>query len=558
MKDWRILLSFIALCAVGAAIAGRLVVLQVVNHGFYRALAQGQQNLSELSWGERGSIFFQGKNGELIPVADTRQSAFVFLSPPEVEDPELVAKTLAPLLNISSESILRAAMKENSLFEVLKRDIPGELAFLLEDLSLRGVYVEFGGVRVYPEGNFASHVLGFTNAERKGQYGVEEAYDGELAGTEGFVRLASNPGSYLRSSGLSEPRDGEDVVLTLDYNIQREAERVLSSAHEGLEFESGSVLVMDPSTGKILAMATFPGFDPNEYSKVPNLSVFGNPVVQGLFEPGSIFKPITMASAVNEGRVTPTTTYIDSGKVQIGGRSVENYDSRTWGERTMTEVLEYSINTGAVFAERQLGNRSFLSYIERFGLLKPTGIDLPGEAFSENREFRKGYEINFATAAFGQGIEMTPLQIATAFTALANNGVMVSPQVVERAGGSDIQPSEEPRRVLSAKTASQITSMLVSVTEHGFAKSSRVPGYYVAGKTGTAQISYSALGIPKAGYSEKTNQSFIGYAPAFNPKFLVLVKLQNPKTNTAEYSAVPVFQQLAKYILDYYEVPPDY
>ncbi|MDP3900755.1 MAG: penicillin-binding protein 2 [bacterium] len=558
MKDWRILLSFAFLFAFGAAITGRLAVLQIVNHGFYGALAQGQQNLTEPQWGERGSIFLQGRRGELVPVATTRETALVFLSPPEVENPEETAQVLAGILNISPQEILSRALRENSLFEVLKKDIPADTAFLVENLKLPGVYVEFEGVRVYPEGEFAAQMLGFTNADRQGQYGVEEAYNRELAGKEGFVRLAANPGTYLRPSGLSEPEDGQDLVLTIDYNIQREAERLLGAAREDLNFESGSALVVEPSSGKVLAMATVPSFDPNQYGKVSDLSVFQNPITQGLFEPGSIFKPITMASAIEEGRVLPTTTYMDTGRVQIGGASIENYDQRMWGERTMTEVLEYSINTGAVFAERQLGNKSFLSYIERFGFLRPTGIDLPGEAFSENREFRKGYEINFVTAAFGQGIEMTPLQIARAFTALANNGVMTTPYVAELAGDRALGPQEDPQRVISAKTASQITSMLVSVTEHGYAKSARVPGYYVAGKTGTAQISYSALGIPKAGYSEKTNQSFIGYAPAFNPRFLVLIKLQNPETNTAEYSAVPIFQNLAKYIIDYYEIPPDY
>ncbi|MDZ4231995.1 MAG: penicillin-binding protein 2, partial [Candidatus Pacearchaeota archaeon] len=503
-------------------------------------------------------IFLQGRRGELVPVATTRETALVFLSPPEVENPEETAQVLAGILNISPQEILSRALRENSLFEVLKKDIPADTAFLVESLKLPGVYVEFEGVRVYPEGEFAAQMLGFTNADRQGQYGVEEAYNRELAGKEGFVRLAANPGTYLRPSGLSEPEDGQDLVLTIDYNIQREAERLLGAAREDLNFESGSALVVEPSSGKVLAMATVPSFDPNQYGKVSDLSVFQNPITQGLFEPGSIFKPITMASAIEEGRVLPTTTYMDTGRVQIGGASIENYDQRMWGERTMTEVLEYSINTGAVFAERQLGNKSFLSYIERFGFLRPTGIDLPGEAFSENREFRKGYEINFVTAAFGQGIEMTPLQIARAFTALANNGVMTTPYVAELAGDRALGPQEDPQRVISAKTASQITSMLVSVTEHGYAKSARVPGYYVAGKTGTAQISYSALGIPKAGYSEKTNQSFIGYAPAFNPRFLVLIKLQNPETNTAEYSAVPIFQKLAKYIIDYYEIPPDY
>jgi len=218
----------------------------------------------------------------------------------------------------------------------------------------------------------------------------------------------------------------------------------------------------------------------------------------------------------------------------------------------MSNVLEKSINTGAVFAERQLGDYLFLKYVGKFGIFEPTGLDLQ-ETYSENTEFQKGYEINFVTAAFGQGIEMTPMQLIRAYSAIANGGRLVKPYILEE---NKSRVEENP--IISAKTSSQLTAMLVSVVENGFAKSARVPGYYVAGKTGTAQMSYSALGIKKSGYSIKTWQTFVGFAPAFNPQFLILIKLNNPETNTAEYSAVPIFHDLAKYIVDLWQIPPDY
>ena len=228
-------------------------------------------------------------------------------------------------------------------------------------------------------------------------------------------------------------------------------------------------------------------------------------------------------------------------------------DQRVWGKRTMTEVLEFSINTGAVFAERKLGHEKFLEYLEKFGIFEPTNIELAGEVFSRNTEFKKGYEVNFSTAAFGQGIEMTAMQVVRAFSAIANSGILVNPFIVE---GS--QNEKRQKQVISSRTASQVTSMLISVVQSGFAKTAQIPGYHIAGKTGTAQISWSALGVAKSGYSDKTIQSFIGYAPAFDPRFLILVKLNNPATRTAEYSAVPIFRDLAKYIIDYYQIPPDY
>jgi cell division protein FtsI (penicillin-binding protein 3)/stage V sporulation protein D (sporulation-specific penicillin-binding protein) len=227
----------------------------------------------------------------------------------------------------------------------------------------------------------------------------------------------------------------------------------------------------------------------------------------------------------------------------------------------MTEVLEKSINTGAVFAEEKLGHDSFLRYLDKFGFFKLTGIDLQ-EVYSENREFKKGYAINFATASFGQGIEMTPIQLIRAYSAVANGGKLVRPYVVKKIINgeevSEVAPKIEEDSVISPKTAAQLTAMLVSVVENGFAKSARIPGYYVAGKTGTAQISFAALEVEKKGYSDKTWQSFVGFVPAFNPEFIILVKLNNPKTKTAEYSAAPIFQDLAKHIVDYYQIPPDY
>jgi len=227
----------------------------------------------------------------------------------------------------------------------------------------------------------------------------------------------------------------------------------------------------------------------------------------------------------------------------------------------MTEVLERSINTGAVYAENQLGHSNFLRYLDSFGFFDPTGIDLEGEVYSSNKTFKQGYEINFATASFGQGIEITPMHLVRAFTAIANQGEMIKPYIVDKiiTGDKIIETkAEKTEKVISPKTASQVTAMLVSVLENGYSKAARIPGYYVAGKTGTAQIPYSALGVNKKGYSDKTWQSFIGFAPALDPRFLVLVKLDNPATGTAEYSALPIFRELTKYILDYYKIPPDY
>jgi cell division protein FtsI/penicillin-binding protein 2 len=227
----------------------------------------------------------------------------------------------------------------------------------------------------------------------------------------------------------------------------------------------------------------------------------------------------------------------------------------------MTGVLEKSINTGTVFAEEKLGHELFLKCLDNFGFFQPTGIGL-GEIYSENKELKKGYEINFATASFGQGIEVTPVQLISAFAAIANNGKKFEPRLINKIINEEDEEDKilkgNQKEIISSKAAGELVNMLVSVVENGFAQSAQIPGYYVAGKTGTAQMSLSSLSEGSSGYSNKTWQSFIGFAPAFNPRFVILVKLDNPEAKTAEYSALPIFRNLAKYILDYYQILPSY
>lgn len=551
MQNWRLFLIVFLLLLFGFGLLARLSILQIVDHGFYKALAKGQQSLPTVTIGDRGDIFFTDKQGNLYTVATTKKQAFAFVSPIEVKKKEDTAATLSAILGVSKDFVLEKLSHEESLFKVIKKELDLKEEKQLQELELPGVYVAKENIRFYPFKTLGSRTLGFINQDWQAQYGIEKYYEDQLKGKEGLKRTLQNVAGYLLSDKKDTLLHGEDLKLTIDFNIQSMAETLLEKAKANHNIEEGTIIVVDPMTGKILALANYPTFDPNSYSKVTDLSIFQNPAVQKLFEPGSVFKPLTMASGIDAGKITPTSTYEDKGVVRIGGYKILNYEERIWEERTMTEVLEYSINTGAVFAQAQTGNKIFMDYLSRFGMFEATNVDLVGEIYSVNKELKKGYDINYATASFGQGIEITPMQLVRAYSALANGGRLITPYLKAK------EPLlSEP--VIAEKTSSQLTAMLVSVTENGFAKSARVPGYYVAGKTGTAQISYSALGDKKSGYSDKTVQSFIGYAPAFQPRFLVLVTLNNPQTKTAEYSAIPVFQQLAKYILDYYEVPHDY
>jgi len=551
MKNWRANLVLISIFIFGAAILSRLVFLQIIENDFYSALAKGQQRFSINTQGERGKIFFQNHD---LPLAQDKNSYFVYVSPMEVrqEEKENIAEILSGELGLEKD-LIQQKLQKDSLYELIKDKLAEKEVQDLKSSKLSGIHIDKNKLRDYPYGEFASHILGFVNKDGWGQYGIEEYWDDVLAGKAQTLEGERGPFGYFFTNRDESSSDGSDLILTVDYNIQYFAEKLLAQAEKNLKIEGGTIIVINPQSGEILALADFPNFDPNKYYQESNLEVFQTGAVQRTFEPGSVFKPITMAGALNEDKITPQTTYKDPGVIEVGGWPIYNYDKRSYsGNITMTEVLEKSINTGAVFAESQLGHAKFSDYIKKFGIFEKTLIDIAGEVLSSNKEFKKGYEVSFATASFGQGVEMTPIQLVRAFSIIANGGKLIKPYLVEQ------ESKTSDNNIISSQTASKVTAMLVSVVENGFGKAARIPGYYVAGKTGTAQVSYSALGINQKGYSDKTWQSFIGFAPAFNPRFLILVKLNNPASKTAEYSAVPVFQELAKYIIDYYQIPPDH
>ena len=541
----------------GLSIIARLYFLEVINGDYYRALAQGQQKTIK-RMDERGRIFFKG--GQIL--ATNKKGNYLFISPREISDKEATAKKISEIVGLPEKEILKKTMEDN-YFELIKKRLTLDEAEKLKKQELKGVHLGDAIFRDYPQGTLASQVVGFLNDAGEGQYGLEGYYNQSLKGEKKIEGLKTPWGQL--TSLINNNSNATDIWLTIDYPIQFKAEELLKEAKDDFDIRSGQIIVIEPNTGKILALANFPNFDPNkyeEYALAKKIVIFQNSAIQKLFEPGSCFKPITMAAALEEGKVTPETTYEDKGVVWLNGRPIYNFARKKWGKRTMTEVLEKSINTGAIFAERKLGNEEFLKYIKKFGILEPTGIDLEGEVFSKNKRLVKGRDIDFATASFGQGIEMTPIQLVRAFCAIANGGKMVRPYVAEKFSQNGkvfkTKPLVKAQEVISSKTAYQLTKMLVSVVENGFGKKAKIPGYYVAGKTGTSQIPFSTLGVNRRGYSNETWQSFIGFAPAYDPKFLILVKLDNPKSRSSEYSAVPIFHDLAKYIIDYWQIPPDY
>ncbi len=555
MKHLKFNIVLVLFLLAALVIIFRLGQFQIADNEYWKALAQGQHKVFLQTKGDRGEIFVTDRLGNLYPLAINRSWEHVYISPKEISDkgadPEEIAMVLAEILEIDADLIVNRMNRVGSSYELIKNRLSPQEVRSLREEALLGVHIRESDIRYYPQDRLASHLVGFLGGESAGQYGIEGHYNDILEGSSFLQEAERSSRGFLLSGNAGSIGSGEGIVLTIDYNIQFMAERLLEKARNDLGIDGGTILVGDPHTGRILALANWPDFNPNEYFLEPNLGVFVNHAIQTPYEAGSIFKPITMAIALEEGKMTPDTMYNDTGSVRIGGRTIRNYAQRSWGMVSMTEALEKSINTAAVFAKDTVGNATFTEYLERFGIFEHTGIDLQGEVNSQNVSFKQGYEVNFATASFGQGINTTSIQLFKAFSALANGGRLVDPHIVERG------PISPGKRVISQKTSADITSMMVSVTENGYAKTARVDGYYVAGKTGTAQVPWTALGISRSGYSDKTIQGFIGYAPALDPAFMILVKLDDPRANTAEYSAAPIFGELAKYIIDYYQIPPE-
>ena len=564
-SNWRINFIFFILILIASGIITRLFSIQVSNHGFYVSLAKGQYQLFEKLIPQRGRIYIQDKTGRSgISLAINREYLSVYAAPREIEEKEKTAEILAFLLEMDKDFIKKRIDKPDDPYEPLKDKLDDDTARKIKDLNLKGIYLMPKNWRWYPQNEIVSHLtgfVGFRDDKQIGQYGLEGYYENKLVGEYGFLRSEKDAkGKWIwNESEIFQPaKDGDDLILTIDQNIQFKVEQKLKTIFEKWQAESASVIIMDPKTGAIKAMANQPNYNLNEYSKVENIDIFLNACIQKSFEPGSVFKPITMAIGLDTQKITPETTYIDTGSVVLNNKVIKNALNNVYGLSTMTKVLEKSINTGAIFVERLVGSENFLKYVEAFGFGKLTGIDLDGEITNNISNIKIGKpDINFATASFGQGISVTPIQMISAIGAIANEGKLMRPYIVDKIIHYDgtetlIQP-EFVRQVISPQAASKLTAMLVSTVRNGYDKIN-INNYFIAGKTGTAQVS----SLDEEGYTEDTIHSFVGYAPAYNPKFIIFIKLEKPKdVKWASGSLIEPFTELTKYLLDYYEIPPD-
>ncbi|MEK7162737.1 MAG: penicillin-binding protein 2 [Patescibacteria group bacterium] len=501
--------------------------IQIKKSGYYLNKAKSLIKLNNASGAPRNSIYFIDRNNNFIQAALNKEYPIIYAVPVEIQTnaggTRSYAEKLSQILNIPIDDLEKKFNKQNDSYELLIQKAGAEQVEQIKNLNLKGIYIDDQQLRFYPFGELASHLLGFTTAsaadESGGRYGAE-LYFNEALGKE-------------------------NLILTIDRNIQAQAEEILKNLIDQYQAIAGTVIVQEPQTGKILAMGNFPNFNPNDYSKF-KVGNFLNPAVQSVYEPGSVFKVITMAAGIDSGKITPETTYIDTGSVTFNGKTIKNWDLKAHGLQTMTGVIEQSINTGAVFAQRKIGQDIFYNYLIKFGFNEITNIALPGEVRGKINNLKQGKDIDFATASFGQGVAITPIELISAFSAIANDGVLMKPI---------ISANEKPqvvRRVISFETAKKIAKMMVSAVDKNIVAA--IPNFSVAGKTGTAFVP----DFGKNGYTDKVINTYMGFAPAFDPKFVILIKLDKPMGSPlAGQTVVPAFRELAQFILNYYNIAPD-
>lgn len=542
----------------------RLFFIQIVKGEHYADMAD-RQYLNSPTTFNRGSIYFQDRKGNLVSAATLKQQFTLTVNPQLIKDIEGTYTKLASVAPLAREDFMEKVQKKGSVHAELAKELSDKQAEAINTFDLPGVFLVKEKRRFYPAGMTAAHVLGFMafqDEEYAGRYGLEKYYENVLQHeqTGSFASFFAEVFLGFGKNLLAAPgatKEG-DLVLTIEPVVQNAAERELAAAIDKWGADAGGVVVMDPHTGAIVAMAAIPDFDPGQ--KVSDINILPNPLVERVFEMGSVMKPLTMAAGFDAGVVNPETTFNDKGSVTLNNRTIMNFDLKTRGTVTMQEVINNSLNTGMVFVMQQLGRERFRQYMLGYGLGEKTGIDLPGEISGLVSGLSSKEEVNYATAAFGQGIAVTPIEATRALASLSNGGNIVTPYVVKSVRYADGTTKEtQPqvvRQVISRTASDTITNVLVHTVDDALVGGKyRMERYAVAAKTGTAQI----VGPGGKYYDDRYLHSFFGYFPAYNPKFIGFMYIVYPK-NGARYASETLtenFMNLTKFMINYYELPPD-
>lgn len=549
---------------IAALIVVRLYFVQIVHGSEYSRQAMGQYVHEAPDTVRRHDIFFTQKDGTLVAAAVMQSGWRVALKPADVTNPETAFAALNAIVPIDRARFDQSVAKKDDPYEEIAFRVSDADASRIRAAKIPGVILAQDEWRTYPAGPLAAHVIGFVGYrgnEKTGVYGLERAWQDtlveEISGTavNPFAEIFTN----VRSALVSPAAGSGSVVTTIEPSVQRQLEETLEGVMKTYTPKFTGGIIMNPRTGEVYAMAERPGFDPNTYNTA-SVAVFGNHLVEGTYEMGSIMKPLTMAAGLDTGSIKPSTTYNDTGCIERSGKKICNFDGKARGVVPVQEVLSQSLNVGATYVADTMGHSIFGNYVHAYKLGEKTGIDLPSEGKGNIHSIDNGYDVDYASASFGQGIAVTAVEMTRALSALANEGVLPNPHVVKaiklESGISRDIPIAPGVRALKPESAEEVTRMLVKVVDeallHGEIKQEH---YSIAAKTGTAQI-----GIPGGGgyYADRYLHSFFGYFPAHDPKFIVFLFAVEPHgVQYASASLAHPFADIAKYLINYYDVPPD-
>ncbi len=533
-----------------AAMLGRAVWLQAVQAGTLSRLATEQHDSTVTLPAGRGTIV--DRNG--LQLAIGRDATTVFANPRQVADPRAAALAAGKDLNLDPEALYPKLADRSRGFVFLARKADPERARKLKDRGITGLFFTSEERRAYPQGRIGAQVLGYAGLDNRGLAGLELQLDGALSGQAGHERFVRDPTGRSIEVVESRPaRDGDDVTLTLDHTIQSYAESVLHRTVQNWDAKAASAIVLDPRNGEILAMAVVPGFDANRYGQVPR-DLQRNRAISDTYEPGSTFKVVTIAAALSTKVVSPATAFTLPYEIEVADRKIHDSHERATERMTVAQILSRSSNVGTITVAQMLGQNRLARWIERFGFGTKTGVDFPGETRGIVLPVEEWSGSTIGNVPIGQGIAVTPVQMAAAYGAVANGGVWVKPHLVKRVGSRPVTRAAR-RRIVSRPVASQVIAMMQDVVNEtgGTGALARLEGYSVAGKTGTASKP------EKGGYSDSRYvASFVGVVPANSPRLVVLVSVDEPRgTIWGGVVAAPAFQEIARYALQYLEIPPD-
>ncbi len=554
----------LAMCAIFII---RLFYLQVIRHDYYRKAAMATQLKEYQIPAERGAILAHNGSGK-VPLVLNEVKYTLFADPVYLKDPDQHALEVAAIIGGDANKIAEQFKTPDTRYVVVAKRLSKEQHEAINKLDIAGVGTREENYRTYPQGALAAQLLGFVNDDGEGQYGIEQALDEKLRGVPGELRaitdargipLVTNPDNIV-----TEPQKGEALTLTVDIGMQRQVEELLKAGLDRSKSQSGSIVVMDPNTGAIKAMANYPSYDPAKIQEVTDISALSNSAVSSPLEPGSIMKSLTTAAALDQGVVNPNSAFYNAGFVMVGDRKITDVHA-SQGTQTVESTLVESLNTGAVWLLKQIGRgdinergrMTWNEYMTRHYMLgQPTGVEQAGEAegyIPAPEENNQGIDVTYANTSFGQAMTATPLQMGAAFCSIINGGIYYQPRLVDYYGNKAVDPIVKKSDVVSKQTSEQMVELLQRVLDGNIPSAER-SGYIVGGKTGTAEFAR-----PEGGYyTDRFHGTYTGFVGGNRPEYVIVVRVNDPKIpgNAGYTAAAPLFRDVSNMLIDNFGVTP--